>query len=321
MPRPGEWLRDRCRDRGWKRVGVFGLDYVMAVRDFTALQEGGVELVSWDVGFDHARAVKSDSRGRVRPGQRPHQHRGLLALPRGLRGRAHRGGDPGRVRALLRRGGVRPSDDGHGARRRRARPCVAGVPDREHVPPHRAGRLHAAVARGRGPGRPLGRGVEGDQGRGRPERRDASHGRGVRGVRGRRAGRSEGRRDRARRTPRRGAAVRRPRLHARSRDGPLDRDDDDRVPEDRRRHRDRARGEHGALGASRTSSRRTAVRASTCRRRGSSRRRAACRSPASPCGSTTPRSLGREGQALAVEAVAGPATSASRWRKSSMRAA
>ncbi len=61
VPRPGEWLRDRCRDRGWKRVGVFGLDYVMAVRDFTALQEGGVELVSWDVGFDHARAVKSDA--------------------------------------------------------------------------------------------------------------------------------------------------------------------------------------------------------------------------------------------------------------------
>ena len=99
VPRPGEWLRDRCRDRGWKRVGVFGLDYVMTVRDFTALQEGGVELVSWDVGFDHARAVKSDSRGRVRAGQRPHQHRGLLALPRWLRGRAHRGGDPGRVRA------------------------------------------------------------------------------------------------------------------------------------------------------------------------------------------------------------------------------
>jgi Xaa-Pro aminopeptidase len=61
VPRPGEWLRDRCRDRGWTRVGVYGLDYVMTVRDFTPLEGGGVELVPWDVGFDHARAVKSDA--------------------------------------------------------------------------------------------------------------------------------------------------------------------------------------------------------------------------------------------------------------------
>jgi Xaa-Pro aminopeptidase len=54
--RPGDWLADRLRGR---RVGVYGLDYVMPVRDFAAL-EGGCELVSWDVAFDHARAVKSD---------------------------------------------------------------------------------------------------------------------------------------------------------------------------------------------------------------------------------------------------------------------
>ena len=119
----------------------------------TALAEGGVELVSWDVGFDLARAVKSEAEVEsVRAQRRPHQQRGLLDLPRGLRGGAHRGGDPGRVRALLGRRGVRPLDDGHGARGRRARPCLAGVPDREHVTPHRAGRLHAAVARGRRPG-------------------------------------------------------------------------------------------------------------------------------------------------------------------------
>ena len=34
VDRPGEWLADRVRG---KRVGVFGLDYVMPVRDFTAL--------------------------------------------------------------------------------------------------------------------------------------------------------------------------------------------------------------------------------------------------------------------------------------------
>ena len=54
--RPGDWLADRLRG---KRVGVYGLDYVMAPRDYAAL-EGACELVNWDVAFDHARAVKSD---------------------------------------------------------------------------------------------------------------------------------------------------------------------------------------------------------------------------------------------------------------------
>ncbi|MDQ2982812.1 MAG: M24 family metallopeptidase [Actinomycetota bacterium] len=57
---PGGWLAERLRDRGWKRVGVYGLDYVMTVRDFRALSGGGTELVPWDVEFDLARAVKSD---------------------------------------------------------------------------------------------------------------------------------------------------------------------------------------------------------------------------------------------------------------------
>jgi len=60
VDRPGEWLGERIRDRGWKRVGVFGLDYIMTVRDYRAL-EGAAELVPWDVEFDHARAVKSDA--------------------------------------------------------------------------------------------------------------------------------------------------------------------------------------------------------------------------------------------------------------------
>jgi Xaa-Pro aminopeptidase len=53
--RPGEWLADRLRGR---RVGVYGLDYAMTVRDFAAM-ENAVGLVPWDVEFDHARAVKS----------------------------------------------------------------------------------------------------------------------------------------------------------------------------------------------------------------------------------------------------------------------
>jgi Xaa-Pro aminopeptidase len=57
--RPGEHIADRAREAGWKRIGVYGLDYVMAVRDQRALD--GLELVSFDVEFDHARAVKSEA--------------------------------------------------------------------------------------------------------------------------------------------------------------------------------------------------------------------------------------------------------------------
>ena len=57
VDRPGEWLAGRLRG---KRVGVYGLDYVMTVRDHAALA-GAAELVPWDVEFDLARAVKSDA--------------------------------------------------------------------------------------------------------------------------------------------------------------------------------------------------------------------------------------------------------------------
>jgi Xaa-Pro dipeptidase len=58
---PGEWLRERAKERGWKRVGVYGLDYVMNVRDYRALAAGPFELVPFDEPFDLARAVKSEA--------------------------------------------------------------------------------------------------------------------------------------------------------------------------------------------------------------------------------------------------------------------
>lgn len=61
VDRPGEWLRERARARGWTRLAVYGLDYVMTVRDYQSLVQGGAELVSWDVQFDLARAVKSEA--------------------------------------------------------------------------------------------------------------------------------------------------------------------------------------------------------------------------------------------------------------------
>jgi Xaa-Pro dipeptidase len=56
---PGRWIRERALDAGWKRVGVYGLDFVMAVRDYRELAQGPFELVPWDFQFDMARAVKS----------------------------------------------------------------------------------------------------------------------------------------------------------------------------------------------------------------------------------------------------------------------
>jgi Xaa-Pro aminopeptidase len=56
--RPGEEIAARAAAAGWHRIGVYGLDYVMAVRDYRALE--GFELVGFDVEFDVARAVKSE---------------------------------------------------------------------------------------------------------------------------------------------------------------------------------------------------------------------------------------------------------------------
>jgi Xaa-Pro aminopeptidase len=57
--RPGELIADHARDAGWRRLGVYGLEYVMAVRDYRALD--GFEIVPFDVEFDLARAVKSEA--------------------------------------------------------------------------------------------------------------------------------------------------------------------------------------------------------------------------------------------------------------------
>jgi Xaa-Pro dipeptidase len=57
---PGAWLRDRLREKGMRRVGVYGMDFAMPVRDYRALADGDTELVRFDEEFDHARAVKSE---------------------------------------------------------------------------------------------------------------------------------------------------------------------------------------------------------------------------------------------------------------------
>jgi Xaa-Pro aminopeptidase len=54
---PGKWIASRIAARGWNRVGVYGMDLVMPVRDYVELPHDRV--VRWDEGFDLARAVKS----------------------------------------------------------------------------------------------------------------------------------------------------------------------------------------------------------------------------------------------------------------------
>jgi len=57
---PGQWIRQRGAEYSWKRVGVYGLNFIMAVRDYRELAKASFELVPFDFQFDMARAVKSD---------------------------------------------------------------------------------------------------------------------------------------------------------------------------------------------------------------------------------------------------------------------
>ena len=56
----GQWIADECKAKGFKRVGVYGLDYIIPVRDYQALVDAGLNIVNFDVEFDHSRAQKSD---------------------------------------------------------------------------------------------------------------------------------------------------------------------------------------------------------------------------------------------------------------------
>ena len=57
---PGHGFATIAQERKWKRVGVYGMNFVMAVRDYRELANGSLELVPFDTQFDMARAVKSE---------------------------------------------------------------------------------------------------------------------------------------------------------------------------------------------------------------------------------------------------------------------
>lgn len=56
----GEWIADYLKGKGARKVGIYGLEYIINVRDYSALAASGIELVDFDVAFDYARAQKSD---------------------------------------------------------------------------------------------------------------------------------------------------------------------------------------------------------------------------------------------------------------------
>jgi Xaa-Pro dipeptidase len=57
---PGQWIRERAQEKKWKRLGVYGMNFVMAVRDYREIAQSSLELVPFDFQFDMARAVKSE---------------------------------------------------------------------------------------------------------------------------------------------------------------------------------------------------------------------------------------------------------------------
>ena len=56
----GEWMADYLQTRGAKRVGIYGLEYIINVRDYSALAAGELEIVDFEIPFDYARAQKSE---------------------------------------------------------------------------------------------------------------------------------------------------------------------------------------------------------------------------------------------------------------------
>ncbi len=56
---PGKWLREKADEKKWKRVGVYGFDHVLTVRDYREMAQGATEWIPFDYHFDMARAIKS----------------------------------------------------------------------------------------------------------------------------------------------------------------------------------------------------------------------------------------------------------------------
>lgn len=56
----GEWIAEFLKSLNANKVGVYGLEYIINVRDYRAIAAGGFDLVDFDIPFDYARAQKSE---------------------------------------------------------------------------------------------------------------------------------------------------------------------------------------------------------------------------------------------------------------------
>lgn len=56
----GQWMASECRERGYRRVGVYGINFIMPVRDYRALVDAGLDIIDFDEQFDYSRAAKSE---------------------------------------------------------------------------------------------------------------------------------------------------------------------------------------------------------------------------------------------------------------------
>ena len=281
--RPGAEIAARAQAAGWKRVGVFGLDYIMNVRDHSALS--GLELVPFEVEFDLARAVKSKAElESVRDSVRINQ-RGFEIFFDAY--------EPGRSAAEV-MGAAEGYFVSEGCGRLTMN-MVLTAPGHHGLalPEFKIARKEEILGdfllpslEVAGPGHALGRGLARRRQRvGRALRsHQAADGGLLRVLRGRQGRVARGR-DLPRRASRRLGRVLRARLPARARHGPLDRHDDDRVPEDRRGRRDGARRGHDLLDAPARDrrQRRLPLHAGHVARHG---RAAASRSRRCPCRST-----------------------------------
>lgn len=56
----GQWMAQHLKSKGAKRVGIYGLEYIINVRDYSALAAEDFDIVDFEIPFDYARAQKSE---------------------------------------------------------------------------------------------------------------------------------------------------------------------------------------------------------------------------------------------------------------------
>jgi Xaa-Pro aminopeptidase len=59
-PHCGQWMADYLKGKGVKKLGIYGLEYIINVRDYSALAAKDFEIIDFEIPFDYARAQKSE---------------------------------------------------------------------------------------------------------------------------------------------------------------------------------------------------------------------------------------------------------------------